>query len=1122
MDDGISAPDVRIVHDVWFQYDNVNTVYAQDFNPDVRVAFLPKLRGYGLLPDLFVAMSLDNEGTGNLLDLVKVLKYTELADLFTANASLMDDVTDIMYRWAGVDDVSANSRGPNIDARKLEFLEQMMGRDFVQTGSVGQSNPYANAAKDLEEAFWIAQQHFYSRLLVQGAGKELFAGDWYYDSWSDIVVDVTGLNADTIDDLETLATALSTTGERETFWANVVRVIEFTIGVDTLSSGDQAYLDAAITASDATLDLADIEALLVYDSPDGSIYNGTSGDDNLATGAGDDTLNGGDGNDTLDGGGGDDTLNGGNGNDTLDGGGGHDTLNGEAGDDTLDDGSGSNYMKGGAGNDTYVYGINYGYAAIREQGTGSGNDADRILFSSGIDSGDITLTRVSNTGLQIDIDTGSFVGQIIIENQFNFGTGGGFVETIEFDDTSTLDLTNIAWTMYGSAGNDVLNGVTSGNALTTDTIYGGAGNDTINGKDGNDTLYGEAGNDTLKGEYGDDALYGGDGNDLLEGGDGEDTLSGGAGNDTLRGGVDDDTYIYTGGNDTIDDQGGTEELQLDAAWNGITPHYLRSGNDLTLWFDEDNTIKIVNHYGGKAVESMVYANLTTVDLTTVSTVTMGDSGNNTIGGTANDDVIFGEGGNDTLNGASGSNGNDTLYGGTGDDTLGGGYGNDWLDGGSGDDTLRGHADDDTYVYTTGHDYFDESGGDDLIIFHQDWSLSELTFRRYINGAGDLYDLFIEIDANNSIQINNQFHSAGKVFETIRLAGIADIDVTAMTIETHGSSSGETISGISTGASVDDIIYGWGGNDTLRSYAGNDTIYGGDGNDTLEGGDGDDLLYGEAGNDLMRGFAGNDTFVYEEGLDTVEDLHAGTDTLWITGGRTVNDLAFSNSGTYHTKITLTATVDEIIVNNLRHGTSTYHVELVRFDDGFQTSLVGYNGWLNGTSGNDMVAGNANDNTLIGFAGNDSMTGGAGHDAMHGGAGNDTVEGEDGDDLLYGGDGDDTLYGGAGLDTMHGGAGADIFVFELASAFSNVDVIRDFSVGDDDVIDLTDILDTVYDPLTDAIADFVQFTESSGNTFVEVDRDGTGSTYSFAQIAKLEGVTNLASPELLETNGNLLAA
>jgi hypothetical protein len=107
-------------------------------------------------------------------------------------------------------------------------------------------------------------------------------------------------------------------------------------------------------------------------------------------------------------------------------------------------------------------------------------------------------------------------------------------------------------------------------------------------------------------------------------------------------------------------------------------------------------------------------------------------------------------------------------------------------------------------------------------------------------------------------------------------------------------------------------------------------------------------------------------------------------------------------------------------------------------------------------------------------------------------------------------------------MHGGGGADTFVFETASAFSDIDVIRDFSVGDGDVLDLTDILDTVYDPMTDAIADFVEFTESSGSTFLSVDRDGAGGTYSMAQIIKLENVTGLASPDTLETNGNLLAA
>lgn len=69
---------------------------------------------------------------------------------------------------------------------------------------------------------------------------------------------------------------------------------------------------------------------------------------------------------------------------------------------------------------------------------------------------------------------------------------------------------------------------------------------------------------------------------------------------------------------------------------------------------------------------------------------------------------------------------------------------------------------------------------------------------------------------------------------------------------------------------------------------------------------------------------------------------------------------------------------------------------------------------------------------------------------------------------------------------------------------------------------DILDTVYDPLNDDIADFISFSESGGSTFVSVDRDGTGGTYSMAQIIKLEGLLGVSSPATLETNGNLIAA
>ena len=58
----------RKIVDAWFTYDDVNTRYHQDYVTDARSVVLPTLRGYGNLPDLHVAMSLNNFGTGNLLN----------------------------------------------------------------------------------------------------------------------------------------------------------------------------------------------------------------------------------------------------------------------------------------------------------------------------------------------------------------------------------------------------------------------------------------------------------------------------------------------------------------------------------------------------------------------------------------------------------------------------------------------------------------------------------------------------------------------------------------------------------------------------------------------------------------------------------------------------------------------------------------------------------------------------------------------------------------------------------------------------------------------------------------------------------------------------------------------
>ena len=76
--------------------------------------------------------------------------------------------------------------------------------------------------------------------------------------------------------------------------------------------------------------------------------------------------------------------------------------------------------------------------------------------------------------------------------------------------------------------------------------------------------------------------------------------------------------------------------------------------------------------------------------------------------------------------------------------------------------------------------------------------------------------------------------------------------------------------------------------------------------------------------------------------------------------------------------------------------------------------------------------------------------------------------------------DVLYGQDGLDTLFGGAGADDFIFEAASAFNNVDVIKDFVANDNDTIDISDVLDTHYTHGVDTLTDFVQITTNGSNS------------------------------------------
>jgi hypothetical protein len=216
------------------------------------------------------------------------LYVKDFTALFGDTSALMDDVRTLMHRWAGVDGVALDSRGPNIDARDLAFLEAFTGQDFLQRGAW--RDPGSLAALELEEAFHIAQSNIYARLTAQGAGGELFTGDWFYNIAADSFEGITGLDSSALAALEAEGMGVA---QKDVFWGNVVRMVEYAAGTDNLPAADRAALDAAIANTDASLSLDAILATLPYGAPEGVDVNGTSDADILTGGAGWDALSGG-------------------------------------------------------------------------------------------------------------------------------------------------------------------------------------------------------------------------------------------------------------------------------------------------------------------------------------------------------------------------------------------------------------------------------------------------------------------------------------------------------------------------------------------------------------------------------------------------------------------------------------------------------------------------------------------------------------------------------------------------------------------------------------------------------------------------------------------------------------
>lgn len=644
--------------------------------------------------------------------------------------------------------------------------------------------------------------------------------------------------------------------------------------------------------------------------------------------------------------------------------------------------------------------------------------------------------------------------------QFDLSTNGDFtLQPIVGVSASTYAISYDIEDAGGNSASADINLTISG---TDDQLYSDTAGETLNGGLGNDTVAFLAASSGVTANLTSGTATG-HGNDTLlnienlTGSTYGDSLTGDANANILYGLAGNDTLMGEVGDDTLDGGDGDDTLN---GGDGIDTASYTNDTDRVL-IDLTNNLARQEWNGTSG---------TTLDTLSSIENAVGSAYNDVIHGSAGANLLQGGNGRDNIQGWAG---NDTLEGGLDDDLIFGGDGDDIIHGGDGDDKslwsggvklydggLYGGAGNDTIYGDGGNDVIYGESGDDEI--H--------------GGDGDdiIYADYQAPDASDGSDI------------------------------VYGDAGNDTI----VGSGGDDDLYGGDGNDLIHGGGGEDEIWGGDGSDTIYGNDDDDIIRGGAGSDTMYGNGGFDTIYGDAGNDfingqAVQDIIYGGDDNDVIWGYEDGDILEGGNGS----------------------------DIIYGDDQFNT--VGFVG-----AGNDTIRGNAGNDSLFGGDGNDTIYGGTENDTLYGTQGNDTLYGDEGTDILYGdwsggttaNDGNDTLRGGAGSDTLVGGGGADMlyadegidklwgqtgidtFIFEGETAFDGRDLVRDFEAGEK--IDIADVLsDYGYVDGTDVLSDWVQITYAGAHSFLEVDRDGTGTAHSFNDLMYTENYSTLAMSDLI---------
>ena len=726
------------VHDVWFDADMADTIDTIDVVIPENIAALPNIKGFGNVHDLHMAMALDESGELKTL----VQQYMAETDLAARDTIL----TNLIYHWAGVEDMDPDGRNPtqvydNVlgDSRKLEALEEFLGEDYVGVWCWGEkdSNPHGKAAPYILQAFEELKDYAGNQLNAQSHYKNLMDNiklvyDGISQSWT---VDISSA----LPILQNLYTAAGT--------ESLALLEDINAMIKSYDSFSEQVIDAFVAAGSSSGSA--FEADLLNFGNFGS--QGTSLSERLYGTDDDNYLNGYAGNDYIYGYDGNDLIVGGNGDD---------------------------FLVGGNGADIYHFDIGCGNDSIDNTDNDVSNEnPDIIRFGEGILPSYVTLVR-HGYDLIVRVtypDALRPVDSVRVLSYFDEQTTtSAAINKIQFsdEDETVWDKNYIDehWNITPSAGG----GTIAEGDDNANTLSGTSKDDVLIGNGGNDTLYADAGNDIISGGQGDDRLVGSNGDDsyLWNLGDGLDTIEEYAGRDK----------IVFGAGITFDD------LSFEAYSGGGTG--LATG--LAIYVKGDKTQGIIitsqfhNYVGENQIEELHFADGSKVMLTDIPLTLHQTDKDDKINLTDNGDTVYAAGGNDTVNGGAG---NDTIYGEAGNDTLYGDDGNDIISGGQGDDRLVGGNGDDSYLWNLGDglDTIEEYAGRDKIVFGEGITFDDLSF------TSDGYSLKITVGGNENEGMLIDAHFNYKSIETLEFSDGTTVDLANRLIQAMNSFGTDTSS-----------------------------------------------------------------------------------------------------------------------------------------------------------------------------------------------------------------------------------------------------------------------------------------------------------------------------------------